>query len=107
MNTIVGVKRITFLMPENGSLKDRRQIIRKMRDTLRAKFNVSFAEIETDDQWQRSIVAVSMVANEEQVLRAAFLQISNLIETTIGVRVVSDTNDVFRYEDETEHACMP
>ncbi|MEI6080397.1 MAG: DUF503 domain-containing protein [bacterium] len=107
MNTIVGVKRITFLMPENGSLKDRRQIIRKMRDTLRVKFNVSFAEIETDDKWQRSVVALSMVANEEQILRAAFLQISNLIETTTGVRVVSDTNDVFRYEDETEHACMP
>jgi uncharacterized protein len=104
MNTIVGVKRISFLMPENGSLKDRRQIIRKLRDTLTAKFNVSFSEIETDDKWQRSVVAVSMVASEEQVVRTAFQQISNMIETTIGVRVFNDVNDVFRYEDEAEHA---
>jgi uncharacterized protein YlxP (DUF503 family) len=107
VNTIVGVKRISFLMPENGSLRDRRQIIRKLRDTLTAKFNVSFSEIDTDDKWHRSVVAISMVANEEQVVRTAFQQISNMIETTAGVRVFNDSNDVFRYEDETEHACMP
>ena len=107
MNTIVGVKRISFMMPENGSLGDRRQIIRKLRDSLTAKFNVSFSEIDTDDKWQRSTIAVSIVANEEQVVRTTFQQISNLIETTAGVRVFNDVNDVFRYEDETEHAWMP
>lgn len=106
MQTFVGIKRVSFLMPENGSLKDRRQIISKYRETLTAKFNVSFSEIETDDKSQRSTIAVSMVSNNEQLIRTAFHQISNLLERTATVRVVNDVNDVFRYEDETNNAWL-
>ncbi|MEI6092287.1 MAG: DUF503 family protein [bacterium] len=106
MHTFVGVKRVSFLMPENAELKERRQIICKYRDTLTSKFNVSFSEIETDDKSQRSTIALSMVANDEQLIRTAFQQISNLIERITTVRVVSDVNDVFRYEDESEHAFL-
>ena len=107
MNTFVGVKRISFTMPENSSLGDRRQIIRKLRDTLTAKFNISFSEVDTDDKSQRSTIAISMVSNNEQMIRTAFLQIANLVETIAEVRVFNDVNDVFRYEDEAEHAWMP
>ena len=107
MFTMVGVKRVGFLMPENGSLKDKRQIIRKLRDTISSRFNVSFAEIDTDDRTQRSIVAISMVSSNEEIIRTAFTQISNLIETLTEVRVCNDTTDIFRYEDETETVWVP
>ncbi|MCX6112406.1 MAG: DUF503 domain-containing protein [Proteobacteria bacterium] len=106
MSTFVGVKRISFMMPENGSLGDKRQILRKLRDTLTSKFNISFSDIDTDDKWQKSIIAVSMVANDEQIIRTTFQQISNLIETIVEVRIFNDVNDVFRYEDEAKHAWM-
>ena len=107
MNTMLGIKRISFLMPENATLKDKRQIIRKIKDTIKAKFNVSFAEIDTNDRLQQSVIAISIVANDEQVVRTAFQQISNLIETLAEIRIFNEVNDVFRYEDETEHAWIP
>ena len=98
----LGVKRVSFLMPESASLKDKRKIISKLRDTIRSRFNVSFSEVDINDKWQRSSIAVSMVSNREHMVRKAFLQISNLIETCAGVRVINEVNDVFRYEDEVE-----
>jgi uncharacterized protein YlxP (DUF503 family) len=99
---MVGVKRISFLMPENASLKDKRQIIRKLRDTLKARFNISFAEVDEDEKLQRSAIAVTMVSSNEELIRTAFTQISNLIESLAEVRVFNEVNDVFRYENETE-----
>ena len=102
MHTMVGVKRISFLMPENASLKDKRQIIRKLRDTIKDRFNVSFAEVDEDEKLQRSAIAVTMVSSNEELIRTAFTQISNLIESLAEVRVFNEVNDVFRYENETE-----
>lgn len=104
MHTMVGVKRISFLMPENASLKDKRQIIRKLRDTIKDRFNVSFAEVDEDEKLQRSAIAVTMVSSNEELIRTAFTQISNLIESLAEVRVFNEINDVFRYENETETA---
>ena len=57
------------------SLKDKRQVVRSLKDRLRDKFNVSVAEIDGLDSWQNSVVAVVTVANDrtyaEQVLQAA------------------------------------
>ncbi len=100
METYLGVKRISFLMPESGSLKDKRQITRKLRDTIKSRFNVSFSEIDVNDKWQRATIAVSIVSCQEETIRSTFLQISNLVETCIGVRIINEVNDVFRYEDE-------
>ena len=102
MYTMVGVKRVSFLMPENASLKDKRQVIRTLRDTIKNKFNVSFAEVGQEDKLQRNTIAVTMVASDQNIIRTAFAQISNLIESLAEVRIVNEANDVFRYENETE-----
>lgn len=102
MYTMVGVKRVSFLISEDSSLKDKRQVIRELRDTIKSKFNVSFAEVNQDDKLQRSTIAVSMVACDQEIIRTAFTQISNLIESFSGVRVFNESNDIFRYENEKE-----
>ncbi len=102
MYTMVGVKRVSFLISEDSSLKDKRQVLRELRETIKSKFNVSFAEVNQNDQLQRNTIAVSMVACDQEIIRAAFAQISNLIESFSGVRVFNESNDIFRYENEKE-----
>jgi len=102
MYTIVGVKRVSFLMPENVLLKDKRQVVRKLNDSIRTRFNVSFAEVEQDDKLQRSTIAVTMVACDQEIIKTAFAQISNLIESLTEIKVLNEANDIFRYENETE-----
>ena len=102
MHTMVGVKRISFLMPENSSSQDERQVIRTLREAIKTKFNVSFAEIEQNDGLKRSTVAVTMVACDQEIIKTTFAQISNLIEATVEVKIFNEANDIFRYENETK-----
>jgi uncharacterized protein YlxP (DUF503 family) len=74
MDTYLGVKRISFLMHYNGSLKDKRQIIRKLRDTIKSRFNVCFSEIDVNDKWQRATIALSAVSNQEEIIRSTFFR---------------------------------
>ena len=61
---VVGVLRLTLYIHGAASLKDKRQILRKVLDRLRSRFNVSAAEVGDNDNWQRAVVGVAAVAND-------------------------------------------
>ena len=50
------------------SLKDRRQVLRSVKDRLRAKFNVSVAELDPDDAWQRATIGVAAISSSRDYL---------------------------------------
>jgi uncharacterized protein YlxP (DUF503 family) len=61
---VVGVLRLTLYIHGAASLKDKRQVLRKVVDRLRSRFNVSVAEVGDNDVWQRAVVAISAVSND-------------------------------------------
>jgi uncharacterized protein YlxP (DUF503 family) len=61
---VVGILRLTLYVPGAASLKDKRQVVRKVVDRLRARFNVSAAEVADNDVWQRAVIGISAVAND-------------------------------------------
>jgi uncharacterized protein len=50
------------------SLKDKRQVVRSMKDRLRASFNVSVAELEPTDLWNRATIGVVSVSDSRDYL---------------------------------------
>lgn len=62
----VGLLTLELYIPEAHSLKDKRQIVRSLKDRLRRRFNVAVAELEYQEVWQRSIVGVVTLSNAEQ-----------------------------------------
>jgi uncharacterized protein YlxP (DUF503 family) len=72
---VVGVLTLEIHIEQSHSLKDKRQVIRSLKDKLRDQFNVSVAEIDFLDSWQSSVVAVATVSNDrafaEKVLQNA------------------------------------
>jgi hypothetical protein len=60
-------------MDESHSLKDKRHFVKSLKDRLRSRFNVSVAEIDYQDLWQRGLVSAVTVspdqAHAEQVLQ--------------------------------------
>jgi len=61
---VVGILRLTLYVPGASSLKDKRQVLRKVVDRLRARFNVSVAEVGENDIWQRAVVGIAAIAND-------------------------------------------
>jgi uncharacterized protein len=50
------------------SLKDRRQVLRSVKDRLRARFNVAVAELDPDDAWQRATIGVAAISSSRDYL---------------------------------------
>jgi uncharacterized protein YlxP (DUF503 family) len=63
---VVGVLRLTLYIHGAGSLKDKRQVLRKVTDRLRSRFNVSVAEVGENDVWQTAVIGISAVANDHR-----------------------------------------
>jgi uncharacterized protein YlxP (DUF503 family) len=60
----VGVCRIKLRLPENMSLKGKRQVLKSITSRVKNKFNVSIAEVDANDLWQLAVLGVSCVSND-------------------------------------------
>jgi uncharacterized protein YlxP (DUF503 family) len=72
---IVGSLRVRLLVRESRSLKDKRHVVRSIKDRLRNRFNISIAEVEAQDHRQLVILGMAMVSNEARPIRTAFAEI--------------------------------
>jgi uncharacterized protein len=79
----VGLLTLEIYIPDSHSLKDKRQVLRSLKDRLRARFNVAVAELDGQDTWQRAQVGVVTLSNNaahvEQSLQAVFAEAENLL----------------------------
>jgi uncharacterized protein len=71
---VIGILTIEIHIEHSHSLKEKRHVVKSLKDRLRERFNVSVAEIDHLDSWQDSVVAAVNVSNDrvhaEQVLQA-------------------------------------
>jgi hypothetical protein len=62
----VGVCKITLRLPENLSLKGKRQILKSIISRVNNQFNVSVAEVSDHDLWQLATIGVCCVSNSKR-----------------------------------------
>ncbi len=72
---LVGTLKMRLMIREARSLKDKRQVVKSIKDRLHNHFNVSVAEVDAQDHRQLAVLGVAMVSNETQHLRTALGQI--------------------------------
>ncbi|MCJ7684080.1 MAG: DUF503 domain-containing protein, partial [Desulfobacteraceae bacterium] len=58
--------KIEFRLFDNRSLKGKRKVVRSMVDKVKAKFNVSVAEVGSNDKWQKIELGVSAIGNDRR-----------------------------------------
>ncbi len=76
----VGIARITLDIPESGSLKAKRQVLRRVTDRVKAKFNAAVAEVDENDTWNRAVVGISVVGNERRFAQEQLDRILRFVE---------------------------
>jgi uncharacterized protein len=88
----VGLLTLELHMPHAHSLKDKRQIVRSLKDRLRRHFNVAVAEMEYQDVWQRSIIGVvtlsTAVQHVEESLQLVLQEADRLLGPVLVNHVV-------------------
>jgi uncharacterized protein YlxP (DUF503 family) len=94
----IGLLTLEIHILDAQSLKDKRQVLRSLKDKLRAHFNVSVAELDYQDTWQRSRVGVVTIASDAAFLEKSLAEISEESERLLGRDLVSQQIEYFEEE---------
>lgn len=92
---VVGVLKLTLFLPENHSLKGKRGVLNKIKSRVTNSFNVSIAECDGQDLWQRAVLGVSQVGSDAAYVDGALRQVVRFIEDLHVAEVGEDTIEVF------------
>jgi len=84
----VGLLTLELHIADAQSLKDKRQVLRSLKDRLRAHFNVAVAELDFADTWQRSVIGVVTLANEEHHVEEALQKVLAEADGILGPMIV-------------------
>ena len=90
----VGLLTIELHIPDAQSLKDKRQVLRSLKDKLRRDFNVAVAELEHHDTWQRSIVGIVTISNEEKHLREVLQKVLDEADRILGSFLINQAVEI-------------
>jgi uncharacterized protein YlxP (DUF503 family) len=95
MPIFIGVCTFEVHIPDSGSLKTKRQSLRSLKDRIRNKFNVSVAEIEDNDLWQKATLAVAAVSNDRTHLNQTLDHVLDVVRAVPGLDLIDHHIELF------------
>ena len=80
---IIGLLTLEIYIPYSHSLKEKRKTLNKIKDRLKKKFNVAFAELEYQNKWQRTKIGLATLNTQKMMVEKIFQKIVREIEENI------------------------
>ena len=84
----IGVCTVELFISDSRSLKDKRQVLQSLKHRLQGKFNISVAEVDGQDLWQKAVIGMACVANERGHVNQVLDKALNAIRSVPAVEVV-------------------
>jgi uncharacterized protein YlxP (DUF503 family) len=97
----VGILRLALHLPAPGSLKSKRHLVRSAVDRVKARYNVSIAEVAENDLWQRSVLGVTAVGNEHAFVNETLDKVADFVASMHGgqIQVIGRDIEIVAYGD--------
>jgi uncharacterized protein YlxP (DUF503 family) len=99
----VGIARLTLFLPDAHSLKEKRMVLRRVKDRAQQKFNLAIAEVGEHDLWQRAAIGIAVVGNDRRFIESALDEIVRFVrgeaEVTNVEREIQTMNDALAEND--------
>lgn len=86
----VGIARVTLFLGEVHSLKEKRMVLRRVKDRAQQKFNLCIAEVADNDLWQRAVLGLAVIGSGRRFVE------SSLDEVVRFIRAEAEVTDVER-----------
>ena len=74
---------------ESSSLKDKRRILKSLKDRIRNEFNVAVAEVDPTDLWQSASLGVVTVSSGIRHANRILTKVVNLVESDVRIELVN------------------
>lgn len=85
---VVGIVRIELHVPAAGSLKDKRHVVRSIKDRIAARVPAAVAEVDHLELWQRAALGVAVVAADGARVRELLEQVRRIVDGAYEAQVV-------------------
>jgi len=85
---IVGVMQVELLIHDAMTLKDKRRVVKSIKDRISNAFNVSIAEVDELDRHRKAILGISMVGNDSDYVRNSLDKVLNCLRSARGASLV-------------------
>ncbi len=96
---VVGVCRISLMIEESQSLKDKRSVLRRIKDRVQQKYNCAIAEVGDPDAWQTAQLGFVVVSNQRGFTQSMVQKILQFVDDLALAKVVDDEQDYVDYGD--------
>lgn len=96
---VVGILRLTLYLPENHSLKGKRGVLNKVKSRVANTFNVSVAECEAQDMWQRAVLGVARIGSDAADVEGVLRQVVRFVDD-MQVAEIGDESIEILYSNE-------
>jgi uncharacterized protein len=96
----VCVARLTLEIPDSGSLKAKRQILRRVTDRVKARFNVSVAEVDENDVWNRAVIALAVVGNDRRFVDEMMGKIIHFVDEMYVAPLIARETEIISFGDQ-------
>ena len=84
----VGIVRIDLHIPAAGSLKDKRAVVRSLKERIRNRTRASVAEVDHQDLWQRAALGVAIVSGERRQIAELMQVVRNTVDSVPAAQLL-------------------
>jgi uncharacterized protein YlxP (DUF503 family) len=85
---VVGIVRVELHLPGAQSLKDKRQVVRSMKERIRERVHASVAEVDFQDLWQRAALGIAVVATDGGQVREMLQSARHIVDQYLQAQVL-------------------
>lgn len=96
---LVALSSLDLRIPGCTSLKQKRHVVKSLAAGLRGKFNVAVAEVDHQEQWQRTTIGISAVAGQGYHLRKVMHEVERFVERQPGIELIDHKMTLHAQDD--------
>jgi hypothetical protein len=85
----VGILRLVIFIPQSNSLKSKRMILHSLKARLRNSFNIAVTQIDDQDKWQKSTLAIVGIEKNKNTMNSILSNILNFIERIDTIQLIN------------------
>ncbi len=94
----VGSCLVEIHIPQSRSLKEKRSVLNRLKGRIQSRFNVSVAEVDHQDTWQRASLGFAVVGAEPSAVEHAISLIREVVESEDRAQILAFDKSVQRFE---------
>jgi hypothetical protein len=94
----VGIVRLSLAIDQSHSLKEKRMVLRRLRDRVRERLGVALSEVGDQELWQRAQVGCAVVSGERRKVGELIDQVVRVVGGTDGAAILAIAREVVTFQ---------